>query len=635
MAKSDEQATFGIVLEDEASESAEKMSESVEQLRKRLADGQAAVKGMSAALRNLRGTSEAVKSAKEQLKAKIAAEKDKLSEAQIAILRNREATGKLAAAKSLLGRVVGVLGGGIKRLTGDTKASELGLSLLKGAALGLVGAVVALTAAAAASVVGLAAFVIHGANAARSANLLREAAAGSAANATALGSQVDALARKVPTGKAALNELAVSLAKGGVQGQTLVDTLNAVGQASAAMGDDAGNKLREIVDRGRLTQRVGIGFDELQGTGLQRDDVAASLSKNLKVSIAEARAALAEGRVKLADGAKAIRDAVEAKFGGLNLRKMLDLNVIGAKLKERFDSLTENVQLEPLLKAFESIAEIFDDTTVSGSALKELVTVFGNTLVKDFTKGGPLVKTFFKGLVIGALQAGIMFLKLRNWLRDTFANSETLRGLVTFETALNAGKTVAGVLLVGFAALAATIGAAVAAIALVGTVLQTLMDAGVKFGEWIRTVDWGQLGGSIVDGILGGIKNGGKRLLSGAKELAETVKSGFKDTLGIRSPSKVFEGYGAHTVEGFAQGVESKTPDAARALDSMATKPSSAAGGGSKGSGPISVSIPISISVSGGDGAGTAKALSDPSFLQQLTKAVEEALVSAGLPVRV
>ncbi len=539
-------STFSVVLEDEVSGSADKAAESVEQLRARMATGEKAVKDMSAALRRLKGSTDDVKSAKDQLKAKINAEKDAISAAQIATFKHKDATGKLATAKQALSKILGTLKEKLFGVKAGTNESSAATSAFKFAAIGLATAFAAIVVASVGALAALGKFIITGANAARTTGILREAVAGNAKDAAALGSQVDALAAKIPLGKDAINDLANSLVKGGTRGQTFVDTLNAVGQATSALGDEAGNKLKALIERGRTTQRFSVGDDtyseDLRGTGVQRDDVAAALAKNMKIGVDKAREALAEGRVKLADGAAALKDAVEKKFGGLNLRKMLDINVIAEKMHERIAALTSGVNLDPLLQGFSDLAGLFGEDTVAGAGLKQIITVFGGEMVKGFAKGIPLAKQFFKGLVIGALQAGIMFLQLRNWLKKTFGDNETLKGLFSLQSALKAGALVAGVLVVGVAALGLALGVVLAALASVGGAFQYLSDVGLQFGEWIRSVNWAELGTDIVDGLLNGIKNGASKLIGGVKDLASKIKGGFKDALGINSPSKVFAG---------------------------------------------------------------------------------------------
>lgn len=635
---SEQSTTFSVRLDDEVSAPAEKAAASVDELRAKILGGESAVKNMSGALRRLRGSTDDVKKAKEQLKARINAERDAISASQLALLKAKSSTGLLATAKKGLSTAVSALNERLSGLTSGTKVADAGLGALKYAAVGLAAALAAVAVATAGGLLALGKFIIAGANAARTMGLLREAAAGSAENGAALGSQVDALAAKVPTGKAAINELALALAKSNLRGETFVDTLNAVSQASAAMGDEAGGKIRALVDRGRTTGRLAIGADtfteDLKGTGLQRDDVAKALAEQLHVGVDKARAALAEGRVKLADGAAALRAAVEKKFAGINLRQMLDLNVIAEKLRERFDALTKGVNLEPLLKGFSELAGLFDESTVAGAGLKEIFTVFGSLVVGGFTKGLPLMKQFFKGLVIGALQATVMFLKLGLFIKKAFGDNETLKKLFSLQNALKAGTVIAGVFAVGIGLIALAAGATVTAFALLGDLVQSVLDTFYDFGETIRNIKWGEIGSDIVSGIIGGIKNAASLAVDAARSLAERIKSGFTGVMKIQSPSKVFAGYGKNTVEGYVQGVEDSTPEAARSLNDVGKRPPAMAGAGAAPS-PLSVNLGVSLNVAGGGPSPDqmAKAIQDPSILAQLTKAIETVLLSNGIPV--
>jgi uncharacterized protein (DUF111 family) len=146
------------------------------------------------------------------------------------------------------------------------------------------------------------------------------------------------------------------------------------------MGDEVGKQLENIITRGQMAQRVQINPLELQGSGLQFKDIAGQLAANLHIGVEQAKAALFEGRVKLDDGAKAIRDAVDKRFGEINAKKLLDLGVQAEKFKEKLTALTADVKLEPLLKGIDELSHLFDNTTVSGAALKQLVTFLGDQI---------------------------------------------------------------------------------------------------------------------------------------------------------------------------------------------------------------------------------------------------------------
>lgn len=646
-----ETAKFGIVLDDQVSGAAEDAADSIEALRKRMSAGQDTIKQLNSQLRNLAGKSQDVTKAKELLRAKINAEKDALSKGQLALLKNADATKRLdertkALSKAKaeaeerakrLGSAISNAGGPVAMLR--DKFNALSDLVGGGGKAALVTGFAALTAAAAALTVALVAglgklgsFILGAANAARSAGLLREAVAGSALNADALGTQVDALARKLPTAKGALNELAVSLAKGGIQGQTLVDTFNAVGQASSALGDDVGSKLREFVERGRLSQVFAISPQELQGTGLAFEDIAQSLAKQMRVGVDKARAALVEGRVKLADGAAAMRKAVEDKFGNLNLRKMLDLNVLAAKFKERLASLTSGVKLDKLLVGLNQLTMLFDESTVTGQGIKSLITLLGNGLGATLQALMPLAKGFFQGMVIATLQLTNAALRLYIRFKDSFGANGLLKDVSLFNLAIDAGKAA----LYGVVALVGVLGVAAAALAAPFLALQAIFvtlprygeELGTKIREFFLNADWKQLGTAIVTGLIDGLKAGARKLADAVTGLGHTVRKAFENKLEIGSPSKVFEEYGANTVEGYQRGIEGSTPEAAQALNDMASAPK----GGGRGGVTINLGGVTFAIAPGANAEQVKQAVSDPSFLDEFFKMLERQMLSSGVP---
>lgn len=671
MAGNQEEAKFSIKLEDNVSGSASGAADALEKLRQRISGGDDAIKNYSASLRRLKGNSDEIKSAKSELTAKINAEKDAVSSASLQLLkhgssydtvaarakkftaqqsdlakklkddalaRNKEKTEAMSAAISKAGGPVASLRDKIKSyadLAGGEGAGASGL--LAFAAAGLAAAVVALGAAFVAGAIALTKWIVRGADAARSMNLLREAASGSASNAYALGTQVDELALKVPTSRKALNEMAIAMAKGGIQGQTLVDTLNAVAQASAALGDDAGNKLKEFIERGRLTQRFQINPLELQGTGLQFDDVAASLAKNMNVGIDKARKALFEGRVKLGDGAKALRDAIEHKFGAINLRQMLSLDNLAKKLGETFDKMTEGVNIEGLLQGISDLAKMFDTSTASGFALKQMVTAFGNAMVTTLQLSMPFIKQFLNGVIDASLDLGLALLDLRDWMRKTFANSDLLNKVDWLRLSLEAGKVAVYTFAAGLALLIVPIGLAIQEFIALDNAMTSLEDSLARVGTsalaFFLDTDWASAGMAIVDGIVNGIKSGYTKALDAVRDLGEGIKKAFSIKIDSHSPSKVFAKYGEYIPQGVAEGVDQGAGEAARAVDNMLAMPEKAAsasggGGSTTTGGPITVNV--TINAGGGD---VAKQLSDPSVLAPLIKAIEDAILGSGMPV--
>lgn len=299
-------------------------------------------------------------------------------------------------------------------------AAEGAVSLSVAAAAATVAVGVALAAGIAAATVSLTKWVVLTASARMQTRLQMEAWVRTGENARNLADQVDQLGMKVPTSTEALAKLAIELRQAGMRGAPLVDSLNAVGQASAALGDQAGGKLQEFMTRYQRMGVMQINPIEMVGTGLDFDEIAGALATQMGVSIERARAALATGQVKLGDGAKAMRKAVEDKFSGLNLRKLSDLTTVSEQFGKRLSVLTKDVNLEPITKFLERIYKALDESSVTGQALKTLfesvATAFGTSLDKN----GDWIEYGLKESVIWALEIATDMVLVKNRIESAF-----------------------------------------------------------------------------------------------------------------------------------------------------------------------------------------------------------------------
>ena len=524
-------------------------------------------------------------------------------------------------------------------LGGAATASGAATIAMGALAIGAVAAAVAVAGLVSVLVKGAEAFAnfaFEGANWNRTANLMRQAASGSAANAGALGHQVDALAGKVATSKAELNDLALTLTRSllgsRVSGAGLVDTFNAIGQAAAANGSQAAGKLEEIIERGKTWGRMSAGLFEFQGTGITFEDVAGNLARQLHIGLNDARIELLAGWVPINEGAKAIRSAVEKNFARINLAKMLDLDVLRVKFRDTLTSLTSGVDLTPLLKSLQGLADLFSASTVTGAALHDVVTDLGGAFVGAAASGADLARVAIETLVLFALKLDVAFLKVRLGLLDVpGAFAQAFEGQETL---------LAGIKLAAFG-VAAGLLAITIPLALVGGSFYVLvkgielfdrLNARVeRLGESMRAA-FRDVGAAIVDGIGEGIASAWSALKSAVGTLAEGVKSTFRNLLGIHSPSAVFREYGRQTTAGYSEGVDGGAPRVQASVQAMVPRAPSEGGGG-RGGGPVQISIEFNIG-GGGAPAETAKALSGPDFLSSLTRAIEDALHGAGIPTQ-
>lgn len=636
---------IGVPVQTNAAEAAD----DVGSLRDQILESTSAIKSMLATQRNLRGSTDEIKSARAQLTSKINAEKDATTAATLKLRKQGvaydESATKMKKAKEEKAR----LDSQMKVTDFRAQSQMFGLSsaiekaggasgLASKALMGLAAAGVAVAAGVLAGAVSLGKFILTSGNAARSANLLREAWYGTSKNAANMGTQIDALAQKIPLPREQLNELSIELAKMRIGGQTGVDALNAIGQASAALGDEAGNKLKEFLERGRMVNKFRLDPREmLEGFGnLQFTDVAESLAKSMHVGVNEAKKALAEGRVSLGDGAKAMRDAVQKKFGGLNLRKMLDLNVLAQKAGEAFDALTKNVDLEPLLKDFGELGQLITGNTVTGKTLRGLVTTFGNGMVTALREGVPLAKTFFETLVLYSLKAENASLKLRVALKGVLGDKSILKDGEGVTLALKGAEWAAKATVVSFIALAAA-GAIVAApfvlaareIMKVGRAIESAKKA-------FKDTDWAALGSGITDGIAQGITSGKDKVVDALRSLASFGHKAYKDAEEQHSPSKKYARFGEQIPAGAAEGVKRNSGAYTDAIKDMAgpaptaMAPAGAAGGGAT-SGPRE--IHVHIHTGSGEPRAIVQELRSSGTLAMVVKIIEDALVGDGIAV--
>lgn len=414
MPESEAKATFAMDLEGDLPEVSAKMAKSLEELRERMTVGQDRLRQYNSALKNLRGTSAEVTAAKEQLKAKLKAERDTMSQAQLAALK----------LKGGLGQV-----GQESRKTADSKESmvKAGKHVIESVDLEKL-AFGALAVAEGFAIVKLGEWIAKGADFNRSLKIQAEAMSGSEANAEAMGNQIDALANKLSTPKEKLYEMEGALTKAligsRVSGQAIEDTFEAVARASDAMGDSVGASLADIVKRGKMMGRIAINPFELQGTGLPDFvSIAGKLAKNAKIPLEEAKSQLMYG-VSADAGAKALLDASIEKYGRVNEKKFLSLSTIFSKLGERLRGLIPTGWLDKGLAGLDRMFSMLDKGTVIGSGISSVFEGIGRAFADVVTDGEPLWQSFLERMIIGALKMEIAFFRLKKGLKGFTSSPE-------------------------------------------------------------------------------------------------------------------------------------------------------------------------------------------------------------------
>lgn len=461
--------TFGIRVQAESN--ADAAADTVENLRDRTREAQEAVKSYSATLRQLRGTTDEVKSAKEKLKGAIEAEKNAISQNALAlgklgttyatVVREQQKAAQSAETMKektrALRDALKVGGDETRRLSAAfdfmdryAQNSTVALFSLGAAGVFLAGAfAVGVVAAVGAATVALAKFTLETGDTLRTQELQREATIGNTESAKAFGTQIEFLLTRIPSTREELQKLSLEQYRlydsTRISGQGIVDAFNAVGVASAAMGKEVGGRISEIISRGKNVGRFGlssfgIGFgarDELQGTGIKSIDVAKQLAKNLNISLKAAEMQLQTHRASLNEGAKAIREVLEMRFAGVNMRRLISLDVVAKKLHDSLVGLVKGVNIEPFLERIDQLARNFDVAYVNGQALKTLLSgivdlIFG----PGSAKGTDFFQEFIDQAIISALEFEIALYKgkgiLQEWVDKASSIVDEFRLIANF-----------------------------------------------------------------------------------------------------------------------------------------------------------------------------------------------------------
>lgn len=587
---SDKQASFPIVLEDRASGPAASAAAAFEALKAQIDKSQGSVRDMGATLRSLKGSSDEVKFAKDALRARIEAEKNAISKANLELLKAGTSYGKVAeqtkkltgetkklsaemnaekiksvnAALATAGGPAANLKDRLERLKEIAGGSGGKFGLLTLAIAGTTAAVAALASKVATSGTSFAEWILKSADAARSAKIWRDTVTINATSSKNLGDQIDSLSHRIPMSKEKISEMAGSLVKLRVSGAAAVNALDAIGQASSAMGEDAGAKLKAILERGQLSQRFTLNPLELQGTGIEAKDIIDQLAKDMKTSTKKAQEALFNGAVGLDKGFLAVREVTEKKFGSINSAKMLSLDVQSEKLGEDLAALGRDVNIDPLLVSIAALRKDFGESTESGRKLKALVTDFGTGVVNLLTKAIPYVDAFGKGFIEFADEGWKSLKKFDEQLdkmTSVFGESK-----ITLEDVFTAGKVVAS----GFFSIIAGGMATFAALKAAFQIVRDIQKPFEDFGKYLKDVNWKGLGEDVVNGLVGGLTAGPRKIEEAISKMGTAAKNEFKSALGIHSPSTVFAEYGEQTAAGYQKGVERSLPSVQSSVDTLA-----------------------------------------------------------------
>lgn len=586
------------------------------QLQKKIDDETNALAAMQKAMRQMqRGTVvnvEAFKKLRDQITAKRAAISD-LTTQYVKLGGNFTKTAPkvnaLAQRIQQFGNVTNAIGSPVGGLVGQVQGLSTALAGSGGVviAAGLAAAAVAaLGAAAVAASAKLTQLVIAASDAARSQRLLLEGLTGSEAGAKALSDTINRVSANVAISSDEVSGFAKQLYQAGLRGSQLEAALEAASVSASVLGSEAASS---FIEQAKQLKNVQGGVEKLSSD-------------------------------------------ITSRLGGTAAKQMLSLDVQARKLKESVTGIFASAAIEPFLKAINTITSMFNETSATGEALRTVVGAIFDPFFKSTERGAPIIKALIQGIVIAALQMTIVFLKIRNAIRDAFGGESKSR-IDWANLAMKAGQGLAY-------AFAASIGAIVTVMGALGVVWATLMSIGMAvwftigkaigftidavkfvwnaftgFFEWIAGLDFGAIAGDIISGLVDGLKNGAGLVIDALKGVATGALNSFKNVFGIASPSKVMAEFGGFIGEGAAIGIEASAPEVEGAMSDLVSIPTQADvpvegdGGGTSIANSSSSSNVVTINITAaGDAEGIAEAVR-----RVMAEVLEGAAISMGAPV--
>ncbi len=286
----------------------------------------------------------------------------------------------------------------------------------------------------------------------------------------------------------------------------------------------------------------------------------------------------------------------------LNKGAMEKLAKTSKLAKEDLARLFEGVHVEKFTDALAKVETMLGQNTSTGRALKQLLSTILNPLFDAIPKILPYVQAFLTGMVLGALQVAIAFVKAYIAIKavippSVIADIQAMTGgLLTLKNAMIAGQVALAILGVALAICTAFMFALAVAFVITNIPLALLIAgllilAAIMFAPviaiilliayfdeimgWFGRLGQGALaaGKGIIDGLVNSISSGAGIVFDALRNLGTGAMGALKSALGIASPSRFAAEYAANVTTTFSDTTEEGAPDAHAALASLAEPP--------------------------------------------------------------
>lgn len=312
---------------------------------------------------------------------------------------------------------------------------------------------------------------------------------------------------------------------------------------------------------------------------------------------------------------------VKNQLGGIAQKQTLSATVQAQKLQESYAALTNDIDINPLLKARAQTNALFSQATASGRALKTLLSTLIQPIINQITRVQPIVKRFFQGMILAALEFGTAVLEVLDALGVEFG-SELPSDMEDSRTAVNAGKAAFDLLVGSMWSLAAVTSVvilrqSILALQMLPKLLvalaRTLVSIAAQIVKWAiwaaeifltiapillmvaavwllievinglvqiwEEIDFTLLGRYMYEGLIAYWD----KITGWVKSIGQSIVDTFKSVFQISSPSKVFMGIGENIGEGLQQGIDATAPDVNQSVEHLVDVPGKPAAGPAAG----------------------------------------------------
>lgn len=381
---------------------------------------------------------------------------------------------------------------------------------------------------------------------------------------------------------------------------TMFAALSDVGAAAGGpdVVDRIVRQMAQMKGKGKvLYQDIGLIASSLGEAGVMLWD---SMAKGMGISQAELMKRMEKGEIEVGQAMTGIFDAIQGKFGRAGTFSMANADTITGMLSTiksaaadffyTWDKGLDSKSIVNFKSVLGNLRTIFDTDTEAGQRLQQVIVGMFERIMgplDQFTgdKGMSKLIELFETVSNVVVIAWEGFMAFGRGLWDTIGPLVQLLGYVDSNT------TAVNGLLWAFRAIGFVMGGFVTGVGVVLLAFGYLFDGVMAIFNGLATL-FSAVGQFLIDGLIAGLTLNFPRVWDAITNLGGGILSGFKQMLGIASPSKVFEQYGAFTVQGYERGLDSESVGVG-SLQAMVPDTSDARSRGAASGGTVALTIQI------------------------------------------